>query len=80
MNVAWITLTHNAADTQSISADTLHNVKPVIEGGQRWVDPHLEAFGERVRQLRVQQKLTQEQLAHAAGLQGLPRLCLTPDL
>lgn len=36
--------------------------------GDRAADPELRAFGDRVRALRVEAGMTQEQLAQAAGL------------
>lgn len=35
---------------------------------KRQDDPHLVAFGRRLRELREERRLTQEQLAHAADL------------
>lgn len=40
----------------------------VSAGGVKRVDPHLLAFGNTVRALRKERQLSQEQLAHLAGM------------
>lgn len=58
----------NAAEAQSIAADPKPSVDPVSKGSYQERDPRLVSFGLRVRQLRVGRGLTQEGLAHEAGL------------
>lgn len=59
----------NAADSQSIAADSVHSFGHVTEVVRdEAARANLRAFGERVRQLRRAQNLTQEQLAHSAGM------------
>lgn len=43
-------------------------VQPVASSDRKATDPHLRLFGQRLRTLRDEQGLSQEDLAHRAGL------------
>ena len=57
-----------APDTGSIAAYSVHTFKIMETTRRSAADAPLRAFGHRVKVLRVERNLTQEQLALAAGL------------
>jgi DNA-binding XRE family transcriptional regulator len=56
-----------APDTGSIAADSAHTFEIMETTRRSAADAHLRAFGRRVKVLRVQRDMTQEELALSAG-------------
>jgi DNA-binding XRE family transcriptional regulator len=57
----------DAPDTGSIPAYPVHTFEIMETTRRSAADAHLRAFGHRVKVLRVQRDMTQEELALAAG-------------